>query len=868
MEIFDEVCDLSPDERASALDHLCGGDRGLRADVEALLSHDRQDRSLFQVVECGEGIGAIASDVIRALEHETVPSVEGYEILGELGRGGMGVIYRARQSTPSRTVALKVLQPGVVQTGMVRRFARESNVLGRLRHPGIAQVFEAGVTSTGGSPRPFFSMELVEGLPLDRHADEHGLGRRERLELLARVCEAVGHANDAGVVHRDLKPGNILVETRDGDPVGQPKVLDFGIARIIGPELDVTTIETRAGAIIGTLAYMSPEQVVGDGDSIDARCDVYALGVLGYELLAGERPLKIGGLPVPEAARVIRDDEPDPLTTYDKSLGGDIETIIAKAMDKDPARRYASASEFAADVRRHLSDVPIVARQASTLYQIQKFARRNRGLVGGLAVAFVVLIAGVTATSIALVRAVSTNSELEATNQRLETVTEFQAGQLKRVDLNAMGANLTETLIGLAPNESSETLAGILEAMSMVDVARQVLKTDVLDPAIAEINQRFEDDPDLRGALLRRAGTNASDLGLFEEAIALARASYEAFASSSGVESIDALHALADVANGLTDVGRYDEAVELGTTVYGSLKRLEPDDRYTFVAGGNLARSLYEIGRVDESIALYEEILARKRAVLGPDDPSTQLTLGALALAHGYAGRDDLAEPLYRQVLDYRKRTFGVEHPSTIVTMNNLSSLLIRADRLEEASEVLEEGLAASLVVHGERSMSTLAMKNNLSRVLAGSGRTEEAAALMLEVHVTLNEVFGPGHPNSLLTGKRYATLLGEIGDPQQGLDRLQHLMVTAESSLSPGDPRRLAIIGGQVPLMVELGRLEDAQAVASDAAENLIELVGPSHPLAQDAIKAMIGVLEARHEADPDSGFDAEADAWRARIQ
>jgi WD40 repeat protein len=304
----------------------------------------------------------------------------------------MGAVYEAEQDHPRRTVALKLIKAGFASTDLLWRFELECEALGRLQHPGIAQIYEAGTSDTGDGPQPYFAMEFIRGQTLMEYADTHQLSTRERLEIVARVCEAVHHAHQRGLIHRDLKPGNILV-----DETGQPKVLDFGVARITDSDRQ-TTQRTGFGELVGTLAYMSPEQVLADPLELDTRSDVYSLGVILYELLSARLPLS-PGRQMYEALEAIRDKEPAPLSSIDRNYRGDIETIAAKALDKDKSRRYSSAAELAADIQRYLRDEPIIARPPSATYQLQKFARRHKGLVGSVATIFVVLIAGVVTSA-------------------------------------------------------------------------------------------------------------------------------------------------------------------------------------------------------------------------------------------------------------------------------------------------------------------------------------------------------------------------------------------------------------------------------------------------------------------------------------
>src|SRR5262245_39097820 len=414
-ELFDQALDLDPARLATFLDEQCQGDADLRAAVERLLRLDRTaqaDESLLRSPLAGSRPQAIAPPAPQ------LPAIGRYRVVRVLGEGGMGTVYEAEQDNPRRTVALKVIRAGLTSDSLLKRFAREAQILGRLRHPGIAQVYDAGVAEGG---QPYFAMELIAGVLLDQHAREHALDAGGRLELVAQVCDAVQHAHERGVIHRDLKPGNILVESS-----GQPRVLDFGVARAADVGLTAGGGQTEAGQLIGTLGYMSPEQASADPAAIDARGDVYALGVILYELLAHRLPYSLDGLPLPEAARVIREKEPSRLGWLDGRLRGDVETIVAKALEKEQARRYASAGELAAEIRRHLSHEPIRAHPPSALYRLRKFARRHKAVVGALLGIGLALAAGTVISVLYAVRA-DHNARVAAENERQATENAPQA---------------------------------------------------------------------------------------------------------------------------------------------------------------------------------------------------------------------------------------------------------------------------------------------------------------------------------------------------------------------------------------------------------------------------------------------------------
>ncbi len=404
-EVFIEVCDLRGSERAIALERLCGDDDALRAAVIKLLDRDTTEADLLDEKSVATGaIYGITGDPDSLADRQLPAAIGGYRILRVIGDGGMGTVYEAEQRDPQRVIALKVLHRWSTSASLVRRFRRETQVLGRLQHPGIAQIFEAGVhdPGDGSRPVPFFVMELVRGQSLTAYIRAQGCPLRRRLEIFLQICAAVAYAHQRGVIHRDLKPDNILI-----DDDGNAKVIDFGIATSAttsgGADAPATTAHTTPGQVIGTLPYMSPEQVSGDPTRIDARTDVYALGVLLYETLADRLPYDLRDRSLPDAARVIREESHGRLSTVNRVFRGDLETIVTKALEKDPDRRYQSVADLADDIRRHLHHEPIAARPPSTLYQLSKFASRNRAIVAGVAGIMLALgLGAVAATTFAI----------------------------------------------------------------------------------------------------------------------------------------------------------------------------------------------------------------------------------------------------------------------------------------------------------------------------------------------------------------------------------------------------------------------------------------------------------------------------------
>jgi serine/threonine protein kinase/WD40 repeat protein len=409
-ELLRSALDLPTDARSAFLNAECKDQPAIRAEVEALLSADERAGDPDAADSIGVGLGLVRQ--LGAPSHELDEPIDAgrYRLLRIIGRGGMGVVYEAEQDQPKRNVAIKLISIAAMGPAALIRFRREIELLGRLSHPSIAQIHDAGTLTIAGAEQPFYAMELIDGVPISDYARTHTLSINDRLALIAHVCDAVQHAHHKGVIHRDIKPANVLVNTE-----GVPKVLDFGIARAIGTTAHHSIEATATGVALGTLGYMSPEQVVGQASDIDARTDIYALGALAYEILTGRPPHDVIDATLAGAFRAITDLPPTRPSTIDAGLRGDIETILLTALEKDANRRYQSAGEMAADIRRCIAGEPISAHPPSAMYRFRKFAKRNRALVTGVVLVFAALAVGTV---------VSTSLAIYASSQRNEADTQ------------------------------------------------------------------------------------------------------------------------------------------------------------------------------------------------------------------------------------------------------------------------------------------------------------------------------------------------------------------------------------------------------------------------------------------------------------
>ena len=402
-ELFQVAREMSPEERPAFLDSKCGHDRSLRQAVDQLLAEESKPRGAIDSGALGGGfkIGPPTAIVAEPPHAHVSRKIGRYHTKRVIAEGGMGTVYEAVQENPRRVVALKVMARGVTSRSALRRFEYESQILGRLRHPGIAQIYEAGVQNDDSGSVPYFAMEYIAGAKIiTEYVNSKKLSTREQLELFVRVCEAVQHGHQKGIIHRDLKPSNILI-----DSSGQPKVIDFGVARATDSDLAITTLQTDVGQLIGTVQYMSPEQCAADPHDLDTRSDVYALGVLLYELLTGTLPYDVGSSTVLNATRMVQEAKPKRLSSVDARLRGDLETITSKALEKDRENRYQSAAELGNDIRRYLNNEAIVARPPTLGYQLRMFAKKNKSFCRAALAIVLVLVLGIIGTSIGLAQA-------------------------------------------------------------------------------------------------------------------------------------------------------------------------------------------------------------------------------------------------------------------------------------------------------------------------------------------------------------------------------------------------------------------------------------------------------------------------------
>jgi tetratricopeptide (TPR) repeat protein len=593
-----------------------------------------------------------------------------------------------------------VVRLDALSDATLRRFRHEAEVLGQLLHPGIAQIYEFGLGEAwfSGVPtpaQPYFAMELVSGAPLVEFAATAQLDVREALELLARVCDAVQHAHQKGVIHRDLKPSNILVGAE-----GQPKVLDFGVARLAGTG---SAEQTRAGQLIGTIPYMSPEQLAGAGQA-DTRSDVFALGVIGYELLTGALPFAVEDLPLPQAIRIMAEQDARPAGAARSALRGEVQSLLAKALDRNPERRYGSAGELAADIRRYLRHEPLAARPATAAYQLCKFARRHRTLVGaGLAV--VVVLAGAAG---------------------------WTAWAWRRAEM-----------AGAQASAINEFMRGVLATANPLKRRADVKLVDVLRDAGAQAAVRFAEHPQIESEVAQLLGEAFRNLSLHAEALPHFQRAYALKVQTHGPDDPETLRTGGQLAWVLYRLRRLDEVLELGQGLLAATPPALAESEVSLYTRGLIAQVWMQRRQYDAAEEEFRDLLHIARTKHGAQSriaASCTYLVAHLLWLRGVRGASsdvqrDLGEAieLYRAALAAQRELEGDTGLETLNAMRNLAAALHQVGELAEASELAERVLAQAREQYGaDHDMCTKAM-NELWRIRFLQGEYAEAADWLIE---------------------------------------------------------------------------------------------------------------------------------------
>lgn len=762
-----------------------------------------------------------------------------YRIEARVGHGGMGEVYRAEQLQPvRRTVALKLLRTQRLEARHKAYFELERQVLAQMRHPAIAQIYDADTTEAG---QPYFAMEFIDGHPVTQYCQSKGLPLARRIALFIEICNGVQHAHQKGVIHRDLKPGNLLVDEIDGQ--AHPKIIDFGIATA------AALAETRE--VAGTPDYMSPEQAGGDQSLVDTRSDVYALGVVLCELLTGRRPATAGEtvtdhdrtlrlpseqlatLPPGEADRLAK-SHGRRLSEMRRVLRSELDWVVAKAMRHDRNARYASVAELADDLRRFLDGRVVRAVPASRWYASRKFVSRHRAGLAAASVAVAALVGGLALSLHGLMEAREQRAIAEQRSGELEKVAAFQQSMLENIDIQGMGlglsAGLREQVARAAPDRLPE-LERVLAVASSTDLARELIEREMLDRAERAIARDFADQPALAADLREASGRVHAALGLYDKA-AESQAGVVAYRTSTlGPRDPATLRARMAHGSALYKLSRYDEARQVLESALADAATLPGGDETR--AGIELELSEVDALRGDlpGAVARKRGVVERLSAVRGDTDSLTLRAMTGLALVLGRAGDIVEARALLERVVPLRIEVDGLDDGDTLASMGALATMRAMQSEYEPAV-AMQRTLAEAMVRRlGAEHPDTLAIRNNLANMLSGLGLQDEALAEARAVLDARTRVLGAEHPQTLRSALNVASLHGRMDDFDRGLPLEAEVLEARRRILGADHPDTLFIQLNHGVTLQRAGKSREALAQFEDGLPRALRVLGEKHP-------------------------------------
>jgi eukaryotic-like serine/threonine-protein kinase len=831
------------EKRADILQRACPGDPELRAEVASLLEAEGNASSFLEGSPLSgaakrpsttSGPTAAGPGPTHAMfPDEIAGTVIGrYHLLQKIGEGGMGEVWLAEQKEPvRRRVALKLVKAGMNSREVIARFESERQALALMDHPAIAKVFDAGSTPEGA---PYFVMEYVAGVPITNYCDNHRLNTRERLDLFMRVCEGVQHAHQKAIIHRDLKPSNILVINVDGRAA--PKIIDFGVAKALTQKLTADTMFTRVGALLGTPQYMSPEQADSAGEDIDTRTDVYSLGIILYELLAGAPPLDLRRIAFDEFLRRLREEEPSKpstkIRTQDaatstalahkrqteplalaKEIRGDLDSITLKALEKERSRRYGSPSDLAADIGRHLNNEAVLAVPPSAAYRARKFARRYRVALATAGAFLLVLLAAAGISVWQSIRATKQRDRADAAAASAQAVNDFLQNDL----LAQAGASSQ-----VGPSAKPDPDLKVRTA---------------LDRAAARIAGKFDRQPEVEAAIRETIGQTYTDLGLYPEAQKQLDHALDLYRRVLGAENPKTLQTMNRLGETAARQGKYPEAEAIFSRTLGIQRRVVgPEHPDTLLSMNNLASSYFYQGKSAEAEALYRQTFEIQSRVLGPAHSETLASLNGLASSYQQQGKYAEAEALHRQTLENRRRVLGPEHPRTLASMNNVGIDEFRQGKLAEAETIWSQTLEIRRRVLGPQHPDTLQSMNNLATLYGQEGKYAEAEVLFSQNLEIKRSVLGPQHPDTLYSAANLAVAYQLQGKYAQAEALFKQTLEIQRRTLGPEHPWTIQTLAGMASMYQRQGKYDAAEKFAAETLAAQRHLSGSENPDTMDA--------------------------------
>jgi serine/threonine protein kinase/lipopolysaccharide biosynthesis regulator YciM len=779
-----------------------------------------------------------------------------YKLLQPIGEGGMGAVYMAEQEKPiRRRVALKVIKAGMDTDQVVARFEAERQALALMDHPNIARVLDAGATETG---RPFFVMELVNGIPITEYSDQAQLTPRERLELFVPVCQAIQHAHQKGIIHRDIKPSNVLVTMHDGKPV--PKVIDFGVAKAISQPLTQRTMFTQFGAAIGKLEYMSPEQAERSGLDIDTRSDVYSLGVLLYELLTGATPLERATLReagYPEILKRIKEEDPPKpstrLSAYKETLAsiaarrrtepaklarlmrGELDWIVMKALEKDRTRRYETANGLARDIERYLHDEPVEACPPSATYRLGKILRRHKRPVAAASLVLLALLGGIIGTTYGLFRAEWSRRQAVAA-QHAEAMQRQVAEENQRQAMAA--AEEARTVLSFL---AEKMLAAGRPAGAHGGLGKDVTLRQAIDAAAPEIRTAFRDRPLVEAALSRYVGDTYQYVGELKRALPFFERAFELRGAALGADHRDTFVSMVDLGGIYLDLGQADRALPLFEELRArQTATLGADDLQTLhTAGCLLGLTHLEIGDVRPYLPRLEDAVERMKARRGPGG-NTKMSMAVLGLSYLSAGQPDRAVSTLEQMMDHRVREWGRDHVWTLNDRRSLASAYLDAGSTDRAVSMLEEVVELQKAKLGPDHFLTLQSMQVLGVGYIRSGKLDRATQILEQTLNSYRTTLDADHPGTLgvMTSLGWAYL--QSGKADLAIPLLERALRRSTARLGRGNPKLLHNMFALGCAYRAAGKKERARAMHEKTLERQETALGRGHPATLSTMDAL----------------------------
>jgi serine/threonine protein kinase/tetratricopeptide (TPR) repeat protein len=771
-DIVADVLDAPTADRAALLAELCSDDTALLTAARELIdAYDDSTGVIDHRTDAWLGIGG--PDVL-SLGGQRI----GRYVLDRLiGEGGMAAVYRARQVATDRVVAIKLFRVALPLIDAHNRFRREAQALARLQHKNIASIFEAALHETADQRAlPYIAMEYVDGKPLVEYARHHRLDRTQRIELLITVARAVQAAHQQAIIHRDLKPANILVDSH-----GEPKILDFGIARISTGESDRVTWQTTAGLLLGTPGYMAPEQCGSHADDIDVRADVWALGVLLYELLCDRLPIDVSNASITEVLRRITSEEPVLPRTINPSLRGDLETIMMTTLRRDRTLRYATAQALADDLQRFLTNRPIEARPPTTLYLLTKFAKRNKGTI---ATAMITALLILTTTIMAIVGFIKASQERDnAVAAQKLAVTEKQNAASERDRAVAAEAQATtDRDLALAASNRSESVSKfLLELLRSPDPnkdGREVTVLEQIRKVLPTIGERFENSPPAEAEVRAAIGKTLFELAEYDLARQQMDRAIEITTGVEGATSRDTLRMRTVLVEIVRWQDRPAEALEINQKLMAdALSVLPKDDIDVLPIRGAQAGIEGDLEHFDQAIAQYRELIADHRRV-NADHPERLLpVLSNLANVLMLVSQYDEATKVLEEAIAGYEKLDGPDAASVIIPRFNLGQCLNWAGRYDEALPILQDNLARSTRIYGPQHDHTLIVQRNLADLLRTLGRLDEAVAIFDDLVGKSTQAFGAQHRLTQMAKNSLALTLNAQGKRAEAIELLREII-------------------------------------------------------------------------------------------